>query len=343
MCHNISKTEWSASLFYNICGGNYGDPDFKIVAEELYLQDIGSEVYTEYGYEADYFKLMMENPALAEMKRGHIHSHNKMSVFFSSTDKEEILDNSEFYNYYLSLIVNNINEMTAKIAFRVKGNGTINRKLTFNDINGNPKTIDDVENFSDTSVFIYNCNIIKPYVPEETLVNQYNSIIAKKLEEEKEKERLKNLKTFSSEKNHFNFHTESSHNNTEWDYNNKGFKKPLQINLDINQGNDVQEDLLYKFISSLFCDKNIKLLSVVFTEIDSIHPTGKEKNSFLEKRFKLLYQCYFEVYSTDPNYENLDEILIDCMNFLEDNYSISFPDLTRRINKLFQKTVAIYG
>lgn len=49
---------------------------------------------------------------------GHIHSHNTMDTYFSGVDMSELNDNSEFHNYYLSLIVNNFMKMKAKVAFR---------------------------------------------------------------------------------------------------------------------------------------------------------------------------------------------------------------------------------
>jgi hypothetical protein len=40
-----------------------------------------------------------------------------MNVFFSGTDMGELNDNSPKHNIYLSLIVNNYLDMTAKLAF----------------------------------------------------------------------------------------------------------------------------------------------------------------------------------------------------------------------------------
>ena len=80
--------------------------------------DKGTSAYTEYEFTEDVIEYQMSNPERLEWKKGHIHSHNSMETFFSGTDMSELNDNSEFHNYYLSLIVNNAFENTAKVAFR---------------------------------------------------------------------------------------------------------------------------------------------------------------------------------------------------------------------------------
>lgn len=59
----------------------------------------------------DYKKELIKTTAL-------ITQSHSMQTFFSGTDTDEINENSEFHNYYLSLIVNNFMDRVAKIAFR---------------------------------------------------------------------------------------------------------------------------------------------------------------------------------------------------------------------------------
>lgn len=59
----------------------------------------------------DYKKELIKTTAL-------ITKSHSMQTFFSGTDTDEINENSEFHNYYLSLIVNNFMDRVAKIAFR---------------------------------------------------------------------------------------------------------------------------------------------------------------------------------------------------------------------------------
>ena len=94
-----------------------------LTVQDIYPMDKGSKTYTEYEPDEDFIGYRMSNPQSLKWKMGHIHSHNTMKTFFSGTDMSELNDNSEFHNYYLSLIVNNCGEMTAKVAFRGSMNG----------------------------------------------------------------------------------------------------------------------------------------------------------------------------------------------------------------------------
>src|SRR6478609_817529 len=117
LCQDISRDEWSGTLLYRT-EGTFGQPNFKFISKYIYLQDIGSQAYTEYELGKDLPRFLMKNKEFMGMKWGHIHSHNSMGVFFSGTDTDEIEGNSKFHAFYLSLIVNNKHDMMAKIAFR---------------------------------------------------------------------------------------------------------------------------------------------------------------------------------------------------------------------------------
>lgn len=119
LCQVNNPVEWSAVLFYKILDGDVENPTkFKFEANDLFLMDIGSGSYTEYEYDEHVVKYLCDNPHLMgeDYAMGHIHSHNNMSVFFSGTDKQELVDNAPNHNFYLSLIVNNKNNMCAKVA-----------------------------------------------------------------------------------------------------------------------------------------------------------------------------------------------------------------------------------
>src|ERR1051326_1947529 len=92
LCREVPREEWSGTLFYTV-DGELGEDNFKITAQELFLQDIGHSTYTEYDpANPDFIKFLMENPDYMTMKQGHIHSHNTMDVFFSGTDSSELVD-----------------------------------------------------------------------------------------------------------------------------------------------------------------------------------------------------------------------------------------------------------
>ena len=156
-----------------------------MIAEELYLQDIGTEAYTEYDYGEDYITLMMNNPKLQDCKVAHAHSHHNMATFFSGTDLSEIYDNSEFHNYYLSLIVNNRGDMCAKVAFRETIESHITSYITSRDKNGNLKQI-RVDNNTESSfkVMCYDCEIFRDII-EDNILQERIDILKKKKEEKK--------------------------------------------------------------------------------------------------------------------------------------------------------------
>jgi hypothetical protein len=161
LCQQVWNEEWSGMLFYTT-EGQFGDDNFKVTAKQLFLLDIGTATYTEYDpADQDLIKFMMANPDVLPMKKGHIHSHNNMEVFFSVTDDNELVDNCGFHNFYLSLIVNNKNEMCAKIAFKAKTKSENKVTLTFLDENGKEKEKNMLGNKEGENIYAYNCSIIK--------------------------------------------------------------------------------------------------------------------------------------------------------------------------------------
>lgn len=99
-----------------------------------------------------------------------IHSHNKMDVYFSSIDMEELNDNSEEHIYYLSLIVNNKNEMCAKVSRVVQMKSII-------------QTRDEQDNsyeqeFTQEFLEIFDCDITLEYedFKEESFIDKVDSI-----------------------------------------------------------------------------------------------------------------------------------------------------------------------
>ena len=118
LCKLIAQVEWSGILFYSINGTIKNLNTFSIVLQDILPMDKGSGAYTEYEIDKRYVDYLMDKPEAMEWHMGHIHSHHSMRVFFSGTDMEELHDNSEGHNFYLSLIVNNYMDFMAKIGFR---------------------------------------------------------------------------------------------------------------------------------------------------------------------------------------------------------------------------------
>ena len=123
LCGKISEVEWSGVLFYSVKGSIKQFDEVEFILEDIYPMNKGTKAYTEYELDDDLIDYRMSNPKSLTWKVGMIHSHNSMKSYFSGTDMSELNDNSEFHNYYLSLIVNNFGEMVAKIAFRGEAKG----------------------------------------------------------------------------------------------------------------------------------------------------------------------------------------------------------------------------
>lgn len=165
LCNQVPDDEWSGTLFFTVKEGSLDEDKCTLLAEYVYLQDIGTAAYTEYSFQSDFTTFLMKNPEFMDMTMGHIHSHNKMPVFFSGTDDDELITNSEFYNHYLSLIVNNNNDTTAKVAFRFTQTMSISSTIKKRNSKGEFVT-EDVEPLSeDVQVTgFYDCEVKTPEV-----------------------------------------------------------------------------------------------------------------------------------------------------------------------------------
>lgn len=99
-----------------------------------------------------------------------IHSHNKMNVYFSSVDMEELNDNSEEHIYYLSLIVNNKNEMCAKVSRVIQMKSNIQTR----DEQDNPYE----QEFTQEFLEVFDCDIALEYedFKEKSFIDKVDSI-----------------------------------------------------------------------------------------------------------------------------------------------------------------------
>ena len=184
LCNRINEVEWSGVMFYSTKGSIKDFDTLELIVKDIYLMDKGSAAYTEYETNSELIKYIMDNN-LQDFQRAHCHSHNEMKTFFSGTDMSELEDNSEFYNYYLSLIVNNAGNMTAKIAMR----GTIESKsesvFTYKNEDGKKIKIKNSDEDNKDILFILDCKIIKLFNIDKKFEDLVENII-KKSDKEKE-------------------------------------------------------------------------------------------------------------------------------------------------------------
>lgn len=308
MCKEVSRVEWSGVLFYDT-EGVFGTDSFKCIAQELFLMDIGTSGYTEYTYGQEVVQYMMKNKHLLKMKKGHIHSHNSMAVFFSGTDTDEILGNSEFHNIYLSLIVNNANDMVAKIAFRA-----VQKSASIEFKNDKGEVVSETVETEVPHVFIYNCNIKKPEIDPST-DEQMQSIKDFKIKE------LIAEKAKSSRGSSYSFFPETS----------KTWKKSKGLS-----GSNVPKDL-YVFVRTLIAqnadtDRN----SVMQVLSDLVEDSETKGEAFMEEYYESVRRSvpnfYRDVYWSDYKLKNLKSVVADAMEVLE-NYRAQFPVLVKELRR----------
>lgn len=90
-------------------------------------------------------------------------SHNSMPTFFSPTDTNDLQENSESHNYYLSLIVNNSLDTCAKISFIGEQETKQDTIRTFFGDNGKVYKLKIKDTKKEKVLFVYNCKIELDY------------------------------------------------------------------------------------------------------------------------------------------------------------------------------------
>jgi len=172
LCSKIYADEWSGILFYSIEGTIKEPSKMKITLEDILPMDKGSKAYTSYDIDERYVNYLMDDEKRMDWHMGHIHSHNTMPVFFSGTDMEELNDNSQSHNVYLSLIVNNFMEFCAKAAFVAEATAEV-KEIPYmaKDEEGNDYVIETSKfNIKKEKMFVYDCNVISEQ--EEILIDK---------------------------------------------------------------------------------------------------------------------------------------------------------------------------
>lgn len=138
--------------------------------------DKGSSAYTEYTMDEKVLEYMLdemtEHP-LEDIKIGHIHSHNSMSVFFSGTDQSELHDNAPNHNVYLSLIVNNKGDYDCRLAYIAKVSSVMTTQCL--NVDGSEISFDTKYDTKEVLVW-HNCNVIEE-VTTEPVSDSYMELI----------------------------------------------------------------------------------------------------------------------------------------------------------------------
>lgn len=127
LCKKISNTEWSGYIFYKLIKDATSLKDIsniEIEVLDVLPLNIGSGTYTEFRMDNDKITEFLEtHPEYCAEGyfMGLIHSHHSMSTRPSSTDLNELAEMaSEYYQMFVSLIVNNNGEYFAALAHKMK-------------------------------------------------------------------------------------------------------------------------------------------------------------------------------------------------------------------------------
>jgi len=182
LCKKINQVEWSGCIFYKFLSEDATLSDtstLTIKVMDLIPLDKGSAGFTEYNFDERVLTYMTEMDYF-DLKIGHIHSHHNMKTFFSGTDMSELNDNSEFIKPYLSLIVNNHQEFSCKLGFRVQSQPAI---YQYQDVNGEWTKMTSKEDADTITVAAYDCKVYPPVVKydvDDKFMSQFEQIMKPK-------------------------------------------------------------------------------------------------------------------------------------------------------------------
>lgn len=106
LCRKYPSLEWSGVLFYTHTG-TFEDNNLEIHCEDIYPMDLGSATFTKFQNDETIVGYVADNIDLFQCDMGLIHSHNRMSCWFSGTDTSTLQSEGNDTNCFVSLIVNN--------------------------------------------------------------------------------------------------------------------------------------------------------------------------------------------------------------------------------------------
>jgi hypothetical protein len=136
------STEWSGELITREIGKITDLDNWTIIAEDIFLVDVGSPGFTGYNVNEGAFKAAditelydkFDGLIDGDLKTQHVHSHHNMGTFFSGTDWSQLHDRALESNYFMMLITNFKNEHIAKVAFKAKSKTTTSGLSFANDV-----------------------------------------------------------------------------------------------------------------------------------------------------------------------------------------------------------------
>lgn len=197
----VGKKEWSGCLVYETISGDLNNPnDLVFRAKGVFLMDVGTAGGTDFEVTGqDTFDLTEYYPSLMEgdSRIGLIHTHHNMGISFSGVDKDELKQNSEDYNAYLSLIVGFDLKYKARVAFVTEVKEEKNKIYNFK--NMEDQSFESVNSEEDTNKIIsfFDCDIVMetPNIDEE-FIERFDEV------KERSKQRRKTVKKVGFKHSH---------------------------------------------------------------------------------------------------------------------------------------------
>lgn len=119
LCNKYKNLEWCGILFYTEEGYIDNPDEYKIHIHAMYPMHVGSSASTEIDNYGEVEHYIQARPELDDMRQGFIHSHNNMDTFFSTTDEQQLIESSDEYDLFLSVITNAKAEYIARVSFPV--------------------------------------------------------------------------------------------------------------------------------------------------------------------------------------------------------------------------------
>ena len=317
LCKTISDAEWSAVLFYKITKGslnNFKELELELV--DLYPQDIGTFVTTDFENDVDLIDMYDENEELEDCRVGSIHSHNSMAAYHSGTDLSDMEDNCQVYNVYLSVVVNNAGDKVAKIAIPLvkttSGKSTMSYTIKDDDgkiisLNNNEEVLDKREN----GVLMIDMTIkeeVETTSFPKSFLDRIKDLILKQSKVIHHVTGFANIDTFESRhpmKNNLDTKDFSSSEHNSIGYIDKKVMNSFLIHYITGNGTiyDIENHAsLYRYLYRLSTNENLEnhideCDKFLMDILESFHDDGFDRAELLEKSIKELktYNTYHSI------------------------------------------------
>lgn len=186
----VGAVEWSGTLLYRKLEGSVLNPETLVLkAERVYLGDIGTPGGTDFDPILSVEKLEEDYPEVitGELKKGVVHTHHNMNVYFSGVDNGELSEHSTYHIYYLSLITGfDVKKTIAKVAIPIKTTLTAADTTEIVQMKNDEGVIVKIETPKEyreqTSIEIrtYECDI-EWEAPSDIMKNLYEEVSARKV------------------------------------------------------------------------------------------------------------------------------------------------------------------